>query len=258
MTMSSGDQWAVEWDGFTKSHATGWAGGRVTAVEGVTLRLAPGQILGLFGPNGSGKTTLLKALAGLIFPTAGRCRILGQAAGSDGARALIGYLPESVRLAPHQTGEEFLRYCAGLSSMPVDRARERIGSVLDWTGLGAVAGRRTATYSKGMVQRLGLAQAVLHEPPVVLLDEPTSGLDPEGRLALVRLIREVAGQGRTVVLASHLLAQAEEICDQLALLGRGRLLASGPVVELLGSPDRPSPGPSRLEQLYLEQLHGRS
>lgn len=256
--MSSGESWAVEWDGFAKSHATGWAGGRVTAVEDITLRLKPGQILGLFGPNGSGKTTLLKALAGLISPTAGHCRIMGQAAGSDAARAQIGFLPESVRLAPHQTGEEFLRYCAGLSSLPADRTAGRIASVLAWSGLGAAAGRRMATYSKGMVQRLGLAQAVLHEPPVVLLDEPTSGLDPEGRLALVRLIRELAGQGRTVVLASHLLAQAEEICDRLALLGRGRLLASGPAAELLGSPDREPPGPSRLEQLYLEKLHGRS
>lgn len=257
--MLIGDHWAVELEGFAKSHAIGWwRGGRVTAVESLTLKLAPGQILGLLGPNGSGKTTTLKALAGLITPTAGRCRIMGHAAGSDAARALVGYLPESFRLATHQTGEEFLRYCAELSSLPADRAEERIKSVLAWTGLGAAAGRRVATYSKGMLQRLGLAQAVLHEPQVVLLDEPTSGLDPEGRLALVRLIRELARQGRTVVLTSHLLAQAEEICDRLALLGRGRLLASGTTAELMGTLERPARGASRLEELYLEKIHARS
>lgn len=256
--MLIGDHWAVELEGFTKSHTVGWFGGRVTAVENLTLKLAPGQILGLLGPNGSGKSTTLKALAGLIAPTAGRCRILGHVAGSDAARALVGYLPEAMRLATHQTGEEFLRYCAGLSSLPADRAEPRIKAVLAWTGLGAVAGRRIATYSKGMLQRLGLAQAVVHEPQVVLLDEPTSGLDPEGRLALVKLIRELAGQGRTVVLTSHLLAQAEEICDRLALLGQGRLLATGTTAELMGTLERPAPGTSRLEELYLERLHGRT
>ncbi|AOS45508.1 putative ABC transporter ATP-binding protein YxlF [Lacunisphaera limnophila] len=254
--MLIGDHWAVELDGFSKRHAAGRGPGeRVMAVEGLTLKLAPGQILGLLGPNGSGKTTTLKALAGLLVPTTGRCRIMGAEAGSTGARALVGYLPEAVRFAPHQTGEEFLQYCAGLSSLPPARAEARIKTVLAWTALGPAAGRRIATYSKGMAQRLGLAQAVLHEPRVVLLDEPTSGLDPEGRLALVRLIRDLAGQGCAVVLTSHLLAQAEEVCDRLALLGRGRLLVSGPTAELLGAQTRPVAGASRLEELYLEKIH---
>lgn len=256
--MLIGDHWAVELDGFAKTYAGGWGGRRVSAVEAVTLRLAPGQVLGLLGPNGSGKSTTLKALAGLLRPTAGCCRIFGDPAGSAAARARIGYLPESVRFATHQSGREFLRYCAGLSSLTDAQAERRIDSVLAWTGLGEAAGRRIATYSKGMRQRLGLAQAVLHEPQVVLLDEPTSGLDPEGRLAVVRLIRELAAQGRTVVFTSHLLAQAEEVCDRLALLGKGRLLACGTVGDLLGTFERAPMATSRLERIYLEKMHGTS
>ncbi len=256
--MRLGDPLAVALEDFAKTYPAGWTGRPVAAVAGLSLRLAPGRILGLLGPNGSGKTTTLKALAGLVRPTSGRCLILGTPAGGDAARARIGYLPEAVRFAAHQTGVEFLRYCAGLSSLAPARAAERIAAVLAWAGLGEAGDQPVATYSKGMRQRLGLAQAVLHEPAVVLLDEPTTGLDPDGRLALVRLIRDLAGQGRSVVLTSHLLAQAEEFCDELALLGAGRLLAHGPVAEVLGRFNLPASGPSRLESIYLDKLHGRS
>ncbi len=252
--MLLGNQWAIELEDFAKSYPAGWTGRPSEAVRSLSLKLAPGQVLGLLGPNGSGKSTTLKALAGLIAPSAGHCRIMGHAAGSAGARARVGYLPESVRLAPHQTGREFLHYCAGLSSMPPANAAERVEAVLEWAGLMPAADRRMATYSKGMVQRLGLAQAIVHEPAVVLLDEPAAGLDPEGRLALANLIRDLAGQGRTVVLSSHLLAQAEEICDRLAILGQGRLLAEGTPAELLGQGVRPAFRPSPLENLYLEKL----
>lgn len=250
------DHWAVELDRVAKHYPAAWKGPSVAALQGLTLKLAPGQVLGLLGPNGSGKSTTLKILAGLIAPSAGRCLIMGHPAGSNEARTRIGYLPESIRLAAHQTGAEFLRYCAGLSSMPPSHAAVRVNYVLAWSGLGGAADRRIDTYSKGMRQRLGLAQAVLHEPQVVLLDEPTSGLDPEGRQALVRLIRDLAAQGRAVVLTSHLLAQVETMCDRIALLGQGRLLASGTTVELMGAVGYPAPGPSRLEELYLEKLHG--
>lgn len=256
--MRDGEQWAIELDGVAKTYAGGWGTRSVAALAGLSLRLARGQVLGLLGPNGSGKSTTLKALAGLIRPSAGRCLILGHVAGTDAARSGVGFLPESVRFATHQTGAEFLDYCAALSSLPPPYARQRIAAVLEWTGLGDAAHRRIGTYSKGMSQRLGIAQAVLHEPAVVLLDEPTAGLDPEGRLAVVRLIRELAGQGRTVVLTAHLLAQAEEICDRLALLGSGRLLADGTVAEVLGRFNLPAVGPSPLEAAYLAKLHGRS
>lgn len=246
--------WAVELAAFAKSYPTGWTGGCLHAVRPLTLRLAAGRVLGLLGPNGSGKSTTLKALAGLIAPTEGHCRIFGHAAGSDAARALVGYLPESPRFPPHQTGREFLHYCAGLSSLAAVTARRRVEEVLCWSGLAATGGQKIGTYSKGMAQRLGLAQAVLHEPPLVLLDEPASGLDPEGRLALNGLIRDLAARGATVVFSSHLLAQAEEVCDRLVILGRGRLLAEGTPTELFGPECAAKPGPSRLEKLYLEKL----
>lgn len=248
-------RWAVEFSGFAKSYPAGWAGGRIHAVRPLTLRLAPGEVLGLLGPNGSGKSTTLKVLAGLIAPSEGTCRILGHPAGSDAARAQVGYLPESPQFSPHQTGREFLRYCAGLSSLGTAKAARRLDEVLDWAGLAGAAGQKLGTYSKGMSQRLGLAQAVLHEPPVVLLDEPASGLDPEGRQALNRLIRDLAGRGTTVVFSSHLLAQAEQVCDRIAILGRGWLLAEGTPAELLGAEQNANSGPSRLEILYLEKLH---
>ena len=256
MSASVGAPWAVELAGFAKSYPDGWTGRRIVAVHPLSLQLAPGRVLGLLGPNGSGKSTTLKALAGLIAPSAGRCRIMGHAAGGDAARALVGYLPESARFASHQTGGEFLHYCAGLSSLPQAKAEERVEEVLSWAGLEPAADRKIATYSKGMLQRLGLAQAIVHEPAVVLLDEPASGLDPEGRLALARLIRELAGQGRTVVFSSHLLAQAGDVCDRIALLGQGRLLAEGTAGELLGEERRPAAEPTLLEKLYLEKVHG--
>jgi ABC-2 type transport system ATP-binding protein len=247
--------WAVELDGFTKSYRTGWTGGRIHAVRGLALRLAPGQVLGLLGPNGSGKSTTLKALAGLIAPTAGACRVFGHAAGGPAARALVGYLPEAPQFPPHLTGRGFLEYCAGLSSLVPAETTRRVDAVLQWSGLAPVAGLKVGTYSKGMGQRLGLAQAVLHDPPLVLLDEPASGLDPEGRLALGALIRDLAARGRTVVFSSHLLSQAGELCDRLALLGGGRLLAEGTPAALLGADRVAVPAPSPLEQLYLEKIH---
>jgi len=204
----------------------------------------------LLGPNGSGKSTTLKALAGLLTPTAGECLVCGHPAGSDAARELVGYLPESPVFAPHLTGREFLAYCAGLSGVDGGRVAE----VLAWSGLAGAAERRLSTFSKGMVQRIGLAQAVLHDPAVVLLDEPAGGLDPDGRLLLGRLIRDLAVRGRTVVFSSHLLAQAEELCDQIAILGQGRLLAAGTPAELLGARPVAAPRLSQLEQLYLEKM----
>jgi ABC-2 type transport system ATP-binding protein len=153
------------------------------------------------------------------------------------------------------TGGEFLRYCAGLSSLVGRSATQRVNDVLGWSGLGELAAQRLGTYSKGMRQRLGLAQAILHDPPLMLLDEPASGLDPAGRIALSRLIRDLATRGKAVVFSSHLLAQTESLCDRIAILGHGRLLVEGTPDELLGGVREEAPQPSRLEKLYLEKLH---
>lgn len=249
MSQSREAPWAVELAGFGKVFRPHWTRRPVVAVCDLSLRVTRGQVLGLFGPNGSGKSTTLKALAGLVFPTSGECRICGYPAGSEAARGLVGYLPESPRFAPHQTGREFLDYCAGLSAIEKSRVEE----VLAWSGLRDAADRRLATYSKGMMQRIGLAQAVLAEPAVVILDEPASGLDPAGRLALTRLIHDLRARGTTIVFSSHLLAQAAELCDQIAILGQGRLLALGSPEELLDVPRSTAVQPSRLEALYLEK-----
>ncbi len=255
MSPTDGSACAVELHGFAKSYRLGWLGGRIQAVQALTLRLEAGQVLGLLGPNGSGKSTTLKALAGLIAPTAGECRVFGHRAGSDAARPLVGYLAESPHFSPHLSGAAFLRYCGELSGLASTTLQERVTEVLAWGGLATVGARPIGTYSKGMVQRLGLAQAIIHDPTLILLDEPASGLDPEGRLALHRLIRELAGKGKTIVFSSHLLASAGAVCDRLAILGHGRLLLEGPAGELIGDAHPLIPTPSRLEQLYLERLH---
>ncbi len=255
--MEVSPRWAVELDAVGKSYAGGWSGEKRHAISGLTLKLAPGQVLGLLGPNGSGKSTTLKALAGLLKPTEGHCRIFGHAAGSDAARALVGYMPDALQFPARHSAREMLSYYAALSAVPVNTAENRINGALVWAGLRAVADQKIGTFSKGMRQRLGLAQAILHEPQVVLLDEPANGLDPEGRIALGCMIRDLAAQGRTVIFSSHLLAQAEHICDRLALMGQGRLLVEGSLEELLG-PGRPrSAESSPLEKLYLEKIHGR-
>jgi ABC-2 type transport system ATP-binding protein len=256
MSAAATSSWALEVEGLEKSYRSGATGARTHAVTAVSLKLAAGQVLGLLGPNGSGKSTTLKLLAGLLVPTAGHGRIFGHAAGSDAARALVGYLPELPRFPPHLSGREFLEYCAGLSSLRGRQAVERVAGVLRWSGMQAAADRRLGTYSKGMLQRIGLAQAILHDPPLVLLDEPASGLDPAGRLALGRLIRDLAARGQAVVFSSHLLPQAEEVCDRIALLGRGRMLAEGTARELTGAAGAARRAPSRLELLYLEKVGG--
>lgn len=246
--------WAVELIDFGKNYSADWRGRSASAVDSITLRLEPGQVLGLLGPNGSGKSTTLKAMGGLLRPSRGRCLIFGHPAGSDRARALVGYLQELPQFPAHLTGREFLLFCGGLSSMDEGIIVTRSAEVLEWSGLTAVADRRVSSYSKGMLQRLGLAQAILHDPPLVLLDEPASGLDPAGRLALNRLIRDLSVRGKTVIFSSHLLAQTEQLCDRLAILGRGRILVEGTPAELLGENRRQIPNPSRLEELYLEKL----
>jgi ABC-type multidrug transport system ATPase subunit len=250
MTVQTQTEWAIELIRVSKTYRAGW-GREATALADVTLRVAPGQVLGLLGPNGSGKSTVLKLLAGLIAPTTGECRVGGWLAGTGEALAKIGYLPETPAGAAHLTGRAWLAYGAGLSGVPASAVAARVSETLQEHGLTAVADRKIATYSKGLRQRLGLAMALVHDPEIALLDEPASGLDPEGRLALGRMIRARAARGRTVVFSSHLLAQAEEVCDQIALLGHGRVLRTGTPEALLGVAGGAAGQPSRLEELYL-------
>jgi ABC-2 type transport system ATP-binding protein len=200
------------------------------ALDGVDLRVAPGELVGLLGPNGAGKSTLTKIACGLVRPTAGRIEVLGNRAGSTAARARTGYLAELFRFPGWATADELLELHQRL-------ARSRGGAaeraeLLGLVGLGEAAGRRVEAMSKGMQQRLGIAQALVGDPALVLLDEPTSALDPAGRRTVRELLEDLRGRGVAVLLNSHLLSEVELVCDRVVIVDRGRVVAEGPPQEL--------------------------
>ena len=204
--------------------------GAIEAVRDVSFSLPSGETVALVGHNGAGKTTLLKLMLGLIHPSAGTLGVLGEnpAAGEFAARRALGYLPESVSFNAALTGREILGFYARLKREPVASALP----LLDKVGLGAAAGRRVGTYSKGMRQRLGLAQALIGEPKVLLLDEPTTGLDPALRLSFYEIVEELRGRGATVVLCSHALTEIEERARRVIIMNRGVMVAHGSMDEL--------------------------
>jgi ABC-2 type transport system ATP-binding protein len=200
------------------------------ALDGVDLRVAAGELVGLLGPNGAGKSTLTKIACGLVRPTTGRIEVLGHPAGSIEARARTGYLAEMFRFPGWATATELLELHQRLArSSGGQRERERL---LDLVGLTDAAGRRVEAMSKGMQQRLGIAQALVGEPAIVLLDEPTSALDPAGRRTVRELLEGLRERGVAVLLNSHLLSEVELICDRVVIVDRGRTVAEGPPAEL--------------------------
>ncbi|WP_029005891.1 ABC transporter ATP-binding protein [Azorhizobium doebereinerae] len=204
--------------------------GAIEAVRAVSLALPPGETVALVGHNGAGKTTLMKLMLGLIHPTAGTVQVLGEnpAAGQFAARRRLGYLPESVAFNTALTARETLAFYARLKREPV----ARMGDLLDRVGLGAAADRRVGTYSKGMRQRLGLAQALIGAPAVMLLDEPTTGLDPALRHSFYEIIQELRDRGATVLLSSHALTELEERAERVIIMNRGIMVANGSVDDL--------------------------
>lgn len=231
---------AVEIKGLVKDFAVGLRGLRLRAVDQLTLTIGAGQIYGLLGPNGSGKSTTIKLLLGLLAPSAGECRIFGRPSQQVAARRDVGYLPESPDFYRHLTGRELVRYYARLCGLPAAALATRVEAVIASVGLVAAADRRVGTYSKGMLQRIGLAQALVHDPGLLILDEPTAGVDPVGTAAITELLLGLKAQGKTILITSHLLGQIEDICDRVAILDRGRLLLEGSVAELVGQRDRQS------------------
>ena len=203
-------------------------------LRGVTLTVPRGLIYGFLGPNGAGKTTTLKIVTGLLFPDAGEVSILGQGLGDGSVRARIGFLPEAPYFYDYLTGHELLTFMGRLLGIPSPRLVERIPVLLRAVGLLGKEKLQLRKYSKGMLQRIGLAQALLNDPDLVILDEPTSGLDPIGRREIRDLILELRAQGKTVFFSSHILADAEMICDQVAILIRGKVVQEGPLEDLLG------------------------
>jgi ABC-2 type transport system ATP-binding protein len=212
--------------------------GRNVALHDLNLTVQPGEVFGFLGPNGAGKTTTVKILLGLVRPTSGEARIFGQPSSDPEARRLVGYLPENFRFQEWLTGRELLELHADLSDVPAADRERRIPHVLRLVGLADRGDERIKTYSKGMMQRIGLAQAIIHEPRVVLLDEPTSALDPIGRREVRDLIRTLSGSGMTVFLNSHLLSEIEMVCDRVAIIDRGRVVESGRLDDVVrGEPE---------------------
>ncbi|MGI9148550.1 MAG: ABC transporter ATP-binding protein [Chloroflexota bacterium] len=208
--------------------------GQKVALHGLDLMVQPGEVFGFLGPNGAGKTTTIKILLGLVRATTGQARLFGMPAGESQARRRIGYLPENFRFHDWLTGAALLEFHGRLAGLSPAVRRARIPAVLDQVGLSGRGNDRIRNYSKGMTQRIGLAQAIIHEPDLVLLDEPTSALDPVGRREVRDLIRSLRERGMTVFLNSHLLSEVEMVCDRVAIVDGGRVVRSGPLDELIG------------------------
>jgi ABC-2 type transport system ATP-binding protein len=205
----------------------------IVAVNNLNLRIEPGEVYGLLGPNGSGKSTTLKIILGLVSPTRGRTEIFGRDSRLVESREAVGFLPENPYFQKFLTGEETLRFFGRLCGLSGGRLNERVNQLLALVRLSKARHRRLATYSKGMLQRIGLAQALIHDPRLVVLDEPTAGVDPAGSREIRDLILDLKRRGITVLLSSHLLAQAQEICDRVGILADGVLVREGRLQELI-------------------------
>jgi ABC-2 type transport system ATP-binding protein len=213
-------------------HVGFWRPRPYRALDRLSIEVASGDVFGFLGPNGAGKTTTLKLLMQLVFPTSGGAEILGRPAGDVAVRRRIGYLPENPYFYDYLTAEELLDYYARLFGMPAADRRRRIAATLDRLGVGSERRLQLRRFSKGMLQRVGLAQAILNDPEVLFLDEPMSGLDPLGRRDVRALILDLRDQGRTIFFSSHILSDAEALCSQVAIVAKGRLAAAGRLDEL--------------------------
>ena len=220
-------------ENLTKVFVSDWKRQKVRAVDGLSFSVEEGEVCGFLGPNGAGKTTTLKILFGLLTPTSGTTSILGGDSGALDFRRDVGFLPENPYFYDYLTGEEFLNFYGCLFELSEAVRRERIASLLKLVDLERAAGLRLRKYSKGMLQRIGMAQALINDPKLLVLDEPQSGLDPAGRKQIRDLILEMRARGKTVLFSSHILSDAEMICDRVLIVHRGKLVATGRLDELL-------------------------
>lgn len=223
----------VETQNLTKIYRDFWGRQKVRALNALDLEIRKGEIFGLLGPNGSGKSTTIKLLLGLLFPTSGRALVFGQEASEVTKNEKIGYLPEESYLYKFLTAEETLDFYGRLFDMPADVRKQRVNDLIEKVGLTWAKRRQLKEYSKGMTRRIGLAQALINDPELILLDEPTSGLDPLGTREMKDMIIQLRDEGKTVVMCSHLLADVQDVCDRIAILYQGDLKELGRVDNLL-------------------------
>lgn len=220
-------EFAVHIETLRKRYSNG-----VEALAGVSLQVPYGSIFGLIGPNGAGKSTMVKSLLSILRPTECRGTMLGEPIGNKAILAKVGYLPEHASFPDYLTGRQVIEYAAGLAHQSRAACRQRCDTLLEQVGMRDAAHRSIRTYSKGMKQRIGLAQALINDPVVVFLDEPTDGVDPEGRIDFKNMISAMREEGRTVFVNSHLLAEVEQVADRVAILSKGRIIQQGLVEEM--------------------------
>jgi ABC-2 type transport system ATP-binding protein len=224
---------AISIQGLTKDFSIGMRGVKLRAVDDLNLEVGDNEIFGLLGPNGSGKSTTIKIILGLLDASVGECQIYGKPSHTVAARRSVGFLPEAPYFYRYLSGRELVRFYARICGVSRGQIAKQVDDVIELVGMSEAAHRRVGTYSKGMLQRIGLAQAIVHDPQLVILDEPTAGVDPLGSAAIADIIRELKRRGKTVLLSSHLLAQIEGLCDRVAILHRGKLVREGRVDDLV-------------------------
>ncbi|MEP6955816.1 MAG: ABC transporter ATP-binding protein [Chthoniobacterales bacterium] len=229
---------AVNVTGLTRTYSVPFQRRSVVAVRDVTFQVEKGSVYGLLGPNGSGKSTTLKMILGLVSPTRGKAEIFGRDSTTVASRAAVGFLPESPYFPKYLSAAETLRFYGKLCGLAGRALTQRIDELLELVGLTAARDRRLGVFSKGMLQRIGLAQALVNDPQLVVLDEPTAGVDPAGSRDIRDLILSLKERGITVLLSSHLLGQVQEVCDRVGILAQGVLVREGPLAELLAIEDQ--------------------
>ena len=229
---------AIAVEGLTKVFPVPFRRQSIVAVRDLNLRVEAGEVYGLLGPNGSGKSTTLKIILGLVSPTRGRTKIFGRGSSLVQSREAVGFLPENPYFYKFLTGEETLRFFGKLCRLNGSRLKDRVCELLELVGLTNARDQRLSTYSKGMLQRIGLAQALINEPKLVVLDEPSAGVDPAGSRDIRNIIIDLKQRGVTVLLSSHLLGQVQEICDRVGILARGTLMREGRLEELIAIKNR--------------------
>ena len=246
---------AVHTEHLTKIYKDFWGRDKVRALDDLTLTINRGEVFGLLGPNGSGKSTTIKLLLGLIFPTRGAATVLGHPAGYTAVNEKIGFLPEESYLYRFLNGEEILKFYGKLFKIDRKTLNRRVPELLDIVGLDAKSRKRKLReYSKGMARRIGLAQALINNPDLILLDEPTTGLDPIGTREMKDLILSLKQQGKTVLLCSHLLADVQDVCDRIIILFRGKQQTMGNVRDLLQKKDVTTVEARGLSDTQIEEL----